>query len=87
MESVLHFTTLVAEEACQVDFSKVCLVRSLKAYVQRTTVVRGQHTQLLFTFKQGDQGRLVTKTTIATWIKICVQEAYIQQHLPLVTTG
>ena len=59
---------------------KMCPVRVLSAYVNRTKDIRkGQ--QLLVSYKKGSQGFPVTKKRISAWIVECIRLCYQQQNI------
>ena len=84
MQRTLHFAPLSGLEADpQGSWESVCVIRTLRRYIEVTRPIRKGTNQLLVTFKEGDQGKEASKATIARWLKQCVQEAYTLQKLPL----
>ena len=81
MERTLHFLPLRSEDSETQDWSLVCVCRALKQYVQSTRDIRQDTSQLFVTYHQGRQGKPAAKTTIAGWIKLCIQEAYTRSNL------
>ena len=55
-----------------------CVCRALVAYMKATRHIR-QGNQLFVTFKKSDQGRPASKTTIASWLKAVISQAYLIQ--------
>ena len=84
MQRVLHFAPLQVDDSDPTGaYQAVCVYRALKQYVKVTKSIRSGTNQLFVTFQPGRQGREASKTTIAGWLKSCVQEAYTRQKLPL----
>ena len=84
MERILHFAPLpLNDEQTNNAYVNVCVYRVLKRYVEVTAPIRVNTIQLFVTFAQGKQGKPACKSTIASWIKKCIVEAYSRQKLPL----
>ena len=84
MNKVLHFTALSSlQNESTMGYEPVCIYRAVKRYIQVTAPLRKNTTQLFVTYQSGRQGKEASKTTIAKWLKMCIQEAYTRQHLPL----
>ena len=60
----------------------LCLCRALSLYVDRTKDIR-KSDQLFVSFKPGCEGRKVSKSTLASWIKKVIHQAYSLQDLEL----
>jgi len=82
MQRVLEFSRL-GQDDFDNTFRSVCVCRALEAYVKATETLRSNTSQLFVTFQSGRQGKPAAKRSIAHWIKSCIQQAYIEQSLPL----
>lgn len=58
----------------------LCVCRALSVYTEKTKNIRLSD-QLFVTFKKGDQGRAVSRNTIASWVKSVIHQAYSLQDL------
>ena len=58
-----------------VDNKNLCPVEHLKLYMDKTSAIRGSHTQLLLSYQKPH--RPVSTDTIARWIKVVLTEAGI----------
>ena len=58
-----------------VDNKNLCPVEHLKQYLDKTSTIRGLHTQLLLSYQKPH--RPVSTDTIARWIKVVLTEAGI----------
>ena len=57
------------------DNKNLCPVKHLKQYIDKNSVIRGLHTQLLLSYQKPH--RPVLSDTIARWIKVVLTEASI----------
>ena len=69
------------KNASEVLLHKMCPIRALNAYVDRTKDMRRSN-QLFISCKKNLQGNPVSKRTISSWLVQCIKMCYQQQHIP-----
>ena len=73
------------EPACQagVDLHRLCPVRALRAYVDRTQQLRLDHTQLFVCYGARQLGHLVSKQRVSHWLVDTIAQAYAESGFPV----
>lgn len=80
----VEFVPLTSDEDPIQHLLAVCVCRALNRYIEVTQpILQDGCTQLFVTYQKGRAGKPAAKLTIAHWIKLCIQEAYHHQGLPL----